>query len=106
MKFGGAIIVLIPYVAVSGGFDISGMQTIGYLSLVTVGLVHTVFAYCLCFSGLKAVPGHEAALRSYIDPLLAVVVSVVFLMESFTWVQLIGGIMILGFTLINELQSK
>ena len=53
---------------------------------------------------LKELPGQEAAILSYIDPLVAVVVSVVVLGEPITMVQLVGGILILGFTLWNELE--
>lgn len=40
---------------------------------------------------------------SYIDPLVAVLVSVTLLGESMTAMQVIGGALILGFTLLNEL---
>ena len=42
---------------------------------------------------------------SYIDPLIAVIVSVVFLNEKMTLPQIVGGILILVFTLICELPS-
>ena len=45
----------------------------------------------------------EAAILSYIDPLVAVLVSVTLLGESMTAMQVIGGALILGFTLLNEL---
>lgn len=43
------------------------------------------------------------AILSYIDPLVAVLVSVTLLGESMTAMQVIGGALILGFTLLNEL---
>ena len=55
------------------------------------------------FSSLKELPGQEAAILSYIDPLVAVLVSVTLLGESMTAMQVIGGALILGFTLLNEL---
>ena len=57
----------------------------------------------LYFSSLKELPGQEAAILSYIDPLVAVVVGVVILGEPLNWQQMAGGLMILGFTLWNEL---
>ena len=54
------------------------------------------------FSALKDLPGQEAAILSYIDPLVAVIVSVLVLGESMTILQFIGGVLILGFTLWNE----
>ena len=70
-----------------------------------VGLVHTGITYCLYFSALKDLKGQEAAILSYIDPLIAVVVSVAILGEPITFLQLLGGVLILGFTLWNEINA-
>ena len=72
-------------------------------NLLIVGLVHTGLTYCLYFSSLKELPGQKAAILSYIDPLVAVLVSVTILGESMTLLQVIGGVLILGFTLWNEI---
>ena len=58
------------------------------------------------FSSLKDLKGQEAAILSYIDPLVAILVSVSILGESINPVQILGGILILGFTLLNELKGK
>ena len=58
------------------------------------------------FSSLKELPGQKAAILSYIDPLVAVLISVTILGESMTVWQGIGGILILGFTLWNEITPK
>lgn len=106
MQFLAAIIVLIPYVAATSGVTLSGMETKGWINLLIVGLVHTGITYCLYFSSLKELPGQKAAILSYIDPLVAVVISVTILGENMGLWQLIGGILILGFTLWNELPGK
>ena len=62
--------------------------------------------YTLYFSSLRYLKGQEAAILSYIDPLVAVLVSVTVLAESVTWLQAAGGAMILGFTILNELKPK
>jgi len=46
------------------------------------------------------------AILSYIDPLVAIVVSVAVLGEHITLWQIAGGILILGFTLWNELGTQ
>jgi drug/metabolite transporter (DMT)-like permease len=55
------------------------------------------------FSSVKELRGQEVAILSYIDPLVAVIVSLVFLSESMNVYQIIGGILILGFSLFNEI---
>ena len=97
-----AIIILIPYVGVTDGVNLASLSGIGWACLLIVGLVHTGVTYCMYFSALKDLPGQEAAILSYIDPLVAVIVSVLVLGESMTILQFIGGVLILGFTLWNE----
>lgn len=69
-----------------------------------VGLVHTGITYCMYFSSLKELPGQKVAILSYIDPLVAVLISVTVLGETMTISQVIGGMLILSFTLWNELK--
>ena len=103
LQFYAAILILIPYVAFSGGVTLWGMESLGWVCLLLVGLVHTGVTYCLYFSALKELPGQEVAILSYIDPLVAVLLSVFVLGERMTPVQIVGGSLILGFTLWNEL---
>ena len=79
------------------------MNGTGWLCLLIVGVIHTGVCYCLYFSSLKDLTGQQAAILSYMDPLVAVIISVVVLGESMTISQLVGGILILGFTLWNEI---
>ena len=97
-----AVVTLLPYVALSSGFNLNLLDGTGWACLLTVGLFHTGITYCLYFSALKDLTGQEAAILSYIDPLVAVVISVLLLGEPMTLMQLIGGALILGFTLWNE----
>lgn len=106
LQFLAAIVVLVPYVMVSCGVSLGELDGIGWVNLLIVGLVHTGVTYCMYFSSLKELPGQKAAILSYIDPLVAVMISVVILNESMTLWQAVGGMMILGFTLWNELSPK
>ena len=106
LQFLAAIVVLIPYVACTSGMTLGGMSGMGWICLLVVGLLHTGLAYILYFSSLKEMPGQEAAILSYVDPLVAVIISVTVLGEAMTLTQVIGGILILGFTLWNEINPK
>ena len=106
LQFLAAIVVLIPYVACTSGVTLGGMDGKGWICLLVVGLIHTGLAYILYFSALKDMPGQEAAILSYVDPLVAVIISVTILGEAMTVTQIIGGILILGFTLWNEINPK
>lgn len=102
MQFCGAIAVLVPYVLITGGMHLEALDSTGWICLLVVGLVHTGITYCLYFSALKDLTGQEASILSYIDPLVAIFVSFFLLGESMTPSQMLGGALILGFTLWNE----
>lgn len=106
LQFLAAIVVLIPYVLATSGVTLAGMNGFGWVNLLVVGIVHTGVTYCLYFSSLKELPGQKAAILSYIDPLVAVLISVTVLGETMTFWQVVGGILILGFTLWNEIAPK
>ncbi len=106
LQFLSAIVILVPYVWCTSGITLHTMDGTGWICLAVIGLIHTGFAYCLYFSALKDLPGQEAAILSYVDPLVAVLISVFVLGEDMTLVQVIGGVLILGFTLWNEIRPK
>ena len=106
LQFLSAIVILVPYVIMTSGVTLGNLNGIGWVNLLIVGLIHTGVTYCMYFSSLKELPGQKAAILSYIDPLVAVMISVTILGESMTLWQMIGGILILGFTLWNELPPK
>ena len=106
LQFLAAIVTLIPYVAATGGVTLSRLDGTGWLCLLVVGILHTGITYCLYFSSLKEIPGQRTAILSYIDPLVAVLISVTVLREPMTWQQALGGGLILGFTLWNALPER
>lgn len=103
LQFLAAVAVLIPYVLLTSGMHPENLNITGWGCLLIVGLVHTGITYCLYFTSLKEISGQEAAILSYMDPLVAVIIGVVVLREPLSWQQLTGGLLILGFTLLNEL---
>ena len=106
LQFISIIIFLLPYVLLTSGFNIHTLNFTGLIYLLIVGIVHTGITYCLYFSSLKNLKGQTAAILSYIDPLFAVLISVIVLQEAITFWQILGGILILGFTLLNEISIK
>lgn len=104
LQFVAAIVVLFPYVGASGQLTLSRLDMSGWICLLIVGILHTGIAYCLYFPALKELPGQKAAILSYIDPLVAVLLSVTVLGEAMTGMQMAGGALILGFALWNEME--
>lgn len=106
IQFISSLIVLVPYVLLTSGINISSLSGRGIISLLIIGLIHTGIAYCLYFSSLKDLSGQKVSILSYIDPLVAILVSYFLLNESINLPQIIGGILIIFFTLLNEITLK
>ena len=106
LQFLAAIVVLVPYVLLTNGVNLQTLNGKGWGFLLAIGVIHTGITYCMYFSSLKELPGQKAAILSYIDPLVAVLISVTVLEETMLPAQKIGGLLILGFTLWNEIPSK
>ncbi len=106
LQFAAAAVVLLPYILATGGFHLERMDGTGWLCLLSVGMLHSGVAYMMYFSALADLPGQEAAILSYVDPLVAVIISMTVLREPVSPLQLVGGAMILAFTLVNELGSE
>lgn len=103
LQFCAAIVVMVPYVALSGGMTLGSLDGTGWVCLLVVGLVYTGVTYCLYFTAVEHLPGQQVAILSYIDPLVAVLVGVFLLGEPMSGLQWLGAGMVLGFTLWNEL---
>lgn len=106
IQFIAAIIVLLPYILGTTGINIGSLKPNSIISLLILGIIHTGFAYCLYFSSLKDLEGQEAAILSYIDPLVAIIISLTILGEEINLLQIIGGLIILSFTLLNEINPN
>ncbi len=103
VQFGGAVAVLAPYVLLTDGIKLEMLDVKGTVCLLVLGFVHTGITYCMYFSSMKSLDGQTVSILSYIDPLVAVLISFFVLGELMTPLQMLGGAMILGFTLYNEL---
>jgi len=103
LQLAAAAMILLPYVLSTSGLNLNLLDMGGWACLLTLGLIHTGVLYCIYFSTLKEIPGHKAAIFSYLEPLGAMIISVSFLDEKMTLLQVVGGMMILGFTLWDEL---
>ena len=105
LQFLSAIVILFPYVALMGGVHLEVLHLKGWIYLFIVGFLHTGITYCMYFSAIKDLKGQEVAILSYLDPVVAIVISLVVLGEKFSLVQLCGGVLVLGFTLWNEIEE-
>ncbi|MDI9520341.1 MAG: EamA family transporter [Bacillota bacterium] len=105
-QFVGVILVMVPFIAFRGGFHFSELSAPGLLSLLTLGVLHTGLCYCLYFISIVRLKAQQVAILSYLDPLTAVLLSTLLLGEKISALQLLGGAMMLIFSLLNELNPQ
>lgn len=88
------LLVLRPEIPAMGGLEIT--------MLLVVGIVHTGFAYWLYFGSLAKLPAQTAAIFSYLDPVVAILVSALILKEPMSIFGAAGAVLILGATFLSE----
>lgn len=103
MQLAIAGILLIPYVLLTQ--DISALELTGKAAalLAVVAILHTGVAYALYFGSMQKLRGQTVAILSYIDPIVAILLSALILKEPLGINGAIGAVLVLGATFANEL---
>lgn len=101
-----AAIVLLPYVLFTVDFSVLKPDTTTIGLTLAVGILHTGVAYWLYFSALPKLEAARIAIFSYIDPAIAILLSVFVLMEPMTTTGVIGAVLILGAALASEFVER
>lgn len=106
LQLGSAAMVILPYLLLTEQAQISQMTPVSWVLLIVVGVLHTGVAYSLYFGSMKALPAQTIAVFSYLDPVIAVLLSALLLRESMSAANIIGSALILGSALYSELPTK
>ena len=106
MQLAIAAAVLIPYILFVEDLSTVTLTPLIILMVLIVGVVHTGIAYAMYFGSMNDLKAQTVALFSYIDPIVAIILSALFLKEPMTVFSIIGAVLVLGATLISELPEK
>lgn len=101
-----ATIVILPYVLLVENINNISLEPINILMLVLVGIIHTGIAYTLYFGSMSNVKAQTVAIFGYIDPVVAIILSALILRERMGMLEIIGAVLILGATLVCEIDFK
>ena len=99
-------VVLIPYLLFSEQSVSGAMTPVVIIMLLIVGIVHTGIAYALYFGSMDGLKTQTVAIFSYLDPIVALVLSVMILHEKITVFGFCGALLIIGAALISEIEWK
>ena len=109
VQLGAAAIVLLPYTLETGELaphTLSALHLPGLLMLLVVCVVHTGAAYALYFGSMKELPAQTVALLSYIDPVVAILLSALLLGEAMSAAAMVGAVLVLGAAVVSELPER
>lgn len=95
--------VLLPYLLLTEDFSGIELSVAAVVMTLIVGIFHTGIAYAMYFGSLNRLRAQSVAVLSYIDPVFALLLSVIVLHEKITVFGAIGSAMIIGSALISEL---
>ena len=101
-----ASIIMIPYTLVTGAFGEIRFTTIGIICVLILGALHRGIAYIFYFDCVNKLAAQTVGILSYIDPVVACLLSALFLKEEMTLWVLIGAVLILGATAYSQLGDK
>ena len=97
-----AAAVMLPYVLLTEHPGQIQLVPGSFFLLLVAGIVHTGIAYWLYFGSMGALKAQTVALYSYLDPIVAIVLSLVVLKEPMTPIAVIGAVLILGSAFLSE----
>ena len=102
MELGISAVVMLVYNLVTVDLSALTCPPLGRASLAVVAIFHTGVCYALYFGSIAVLPAQTSALFSYIDPVVAILLSALVLREPMDTLSAIGAVLILGSTLLGE----
>ena len=106
VQLAASALVLLPYILLTENLHSIAISPAGLILLLTVGILHTGIVYALYFGSIRNLKGQTVALYSYIDPLVAILLSALLLKEPLGVTGIVGAVLILGATLVSELPRR
>ena len=106
LQLGSATVVIFPYLLLTEGLTIPQLTPVPWILLLTVGIVHTGIAYSFSLDSIHRLNTQTIGIFSYLDPVVAVLLSALFLREPMSLSGIIGTVLILGSALYSELPER
>ena len=97
-----AAITVMPYSLIFEDISFSGVSFKATAFLFIIGILHTGIAYVCFFESVKKLEASKVAIFSYLDPIVAIILSALILKEEMTVATGIGAVLIIMSALISE----
>lgn len=101
-----AAVTVLPYLLLTEDFSQIRLSTAAILLVLLLGIFHTGITYVAYFQSLNGLNAQSIAVLSYLDPLVAVILSAIFLQEQLSLPGIVGMILMIGSALFCELSPN
>ena len=98
--------VMLIYTLLVEDVAIESFTPTAVIMLIIVGVLHTGVCYAWYFGSMKNISAQTVALFSYIDPILAIILSAVILGESLGLLEALGAVLVLGAAAVAEREKN
>ncbi|MBP5254653.1 MAG: EamA family transporter [Lachnospiraceae bacterium] len=102
MQLAMSAVTIFPYVLLKNGGQVPLPDPRSALIVLMLGVLQTGVAYCLYFRGMAVLPVQTVAILGYLEPVVSVLCSAVFLHEPLGLPGWIGAALVLTAALVSE----
>ena len=100
-----AFLTVAIFVGIKQGYRME-IDTQSIIPILVLGLLNTGIGCYFYFSSIGKLPVQTVAICGYLEPLSAVVFSVIFLKETMLPIQIIGAVLIIGGAMLGEYRKR
>ncbi|MBR2987588.1 MAG: EamA family transporter [Clostridia bacterium] len=100
-----AFLTVAIFVGIKQGYRME-IDTRSILPILVLGLLNTGIGCYFYFSSIRKLPVQTVAICGYLEPLSAVVFSVIFLNETMLPLQIVGAVLIIGGAILGEYRKR
>lgn len=100
-----AFLTVAIFVSIKQGYRME-IDTQSIIPILVLGLLNTGIGCYFYFSSIGKLPVQTVAICGYLEPLSAVLFSVIFLKETMLPIQIIGAVLIIGGAMLGEYRKR
>ncbi|MCR5083616.1 MAG: DMT family transporter [Parasporobacterium sp.] len=105
-QLGTSAVVVLPFAINSFGNMENAFDLKAIILIAIVGIVQTGIAYCFYFDGIGKLPIQTSSILGYIEPALAVILSMTILKQPISAIGIFGAILVIGGAIASEIVGR
>ena len=102
IQLASAALVVAPYILLTEDISEISFTPKTIILILIVGVIHTGLVYLFYFGSMENLSAQAVAVLSYIDPVVAIFASCIFLKEPLGLPEVAGAVLIIGSAILSE----